>query len=101
MKRHGGFEMKIQTEGFIALGELSNEGHYHCLLCRRVPDVVIVDLFVPGPKDVPPCFALPDSKTLVLPYRLCPRCSKAKPDPWRIRLLMLERLNAMAAGGKL
>jgi hypothetical protein len=91
--------MQIQTEGFIALGEMPNDEHYPCLICKRIPDEVIVDLFVPEPKEIPPSSVkLPEStQTLVLPYRLCPRCSQAKPKAWEIRLLMLERLNAIAA----
>ena len=91
--------MEIQTEGFIVVGELPNDEHYHCLICRQVPDVVMVDVFVPDPKDIPLSIAvaLPDSGTLVLPYRLCPQCSKPKPDPWKIRLLMLERMADIAA----
>ena len=91
--------MEMQTDGFLVVGELANEGHYHCLVCGQVPDVVMVDVFAPDPKDVPPriAAAVPDRRTLVLPYRLCPQCSKAKPDPWKIRLLMLERLAYIAA----
>lgn len=85
--------MKIQTEGFVALGELTNDERYPCLVCKRVPDVVMVDLFVVEPKDVPPPVPLPASKTLAVTYRLCPRCFTDKPDPWKIRLLILERLN--------
>lgn len=89
--------MDTQTEGFIALGELPNDEHYPCLICRRIPDVVMVDLFVPEPNDIPQSLVLRSSKALVLPYRLCPRCSKTKPDPWKIRLLMLERLDILAS----
>jgi hypothetical protein len=85
--------MKIQTEGFVALGEMQNDEHHPCLVCGRVPDIVMVDLFAVAPKDVPPSITLPESKTLAVTYRLCPQCFKAKPDPWRIRLLILARLS--------
>jgi hypothetical protein len=87
--------IETQTEGFIAVGDLPNDERYRCLLCKCVPERVIVDLFIPAPKDIPAGFPLPDSKTLVLPYRLCPQCSKARPDTWKIRLFMLERLNSL------
>ena len=86
----------IQTDGYVVVGILKNESRYPCLICRHIPDVVWQDLFIPEPTDVPPSFALPESKTLVMPYRLCPQCHDAKPDDWKIRLLMLERLSAIA-----
>jgi hypothetical protein len=92
--------MKIQTEGFVAVGDLPNHEHYPCLACGHVPDRVMVDLFVPDLEDIPPTFAVPDSKTLAVTYRLCPRCAEHKPAPWKIRLLLLERLNARAARSK-
>jgi hypothetical protein len=90
--------MEIQTESYIVLGDLPNEERYHCLICGCTPDRVMVDLFVPEPKDIPASVPLPNSKTLVMPYRLCPRCAKAKSAPWRIRLLILERLNVIGGG---
>lgn len=90
--------MKIQTEGYIALGDLPNEERYRCLVCGEVADRVWVDLFVPEPSDIPTSLARPDSKTLVLPYRLCLRCHKDRPDARKIRLLMVERLKAMTEG---
>jgi hypothetical protein len=87
--------MKMQTEGFVALGELPNDERYPCLVCRCVPDVVMVDLFALEPEDVPASVAVPDSKTLAVTYRLCPRCFKTKPDPWKLRLLVLERLTGV------
>ena len=85
--------MKMQTEGFVALGEMPNDDRYPCLICKQVPDSVVVDLFIPEPKDIPPTMPLPG--TLAVTYRLCPRCHKAKPEPWKIRLLVLERLRRM------
>ena len=90
----------IQTDGLIALGDLPNEENYPCLICRTRPDRVMVDLFVPEPNEIPASFPLPESKTLVLPYRLCLACHKAKPGEWKIRLLMLERLNTLAKRGR-
>jgi hypothetical protein len=90
--------MEMQTEGFIAMGDLPNEERYPCLMCRNVPDRVRVDVFVPEPSDIPGSVSLPNSKALVFLYRLCPRCYETKPDAWKIRLLMLERLTAMTEG---
>jgi hypothetical protein len=84
--------MKIQTEGFLALGDLPNDEHYRCLICRAVPSRVHVNFLVPEQGDIPAISA--GSRTVILPYRLCPRCHETNPDPWRIRLLLLERLNA-------
>ena len=89
--------MKMQTEGFIVLGDLPNDERYSCLICRCVPERVMVDLFVPENQEIPASLPVPDSRELVLPYRLCPKCHETKPGPWKIRLLMLERLNAMVA----
>jgi hypothetical protein len=88
--------MKLQTEGYIPLGDLPNDERYPCLLCRCVPERVMTNVFVPEPKDIPSSVKLADGRTLVMPYRLCPQCFKVKADPWKIRLLMLERLNALA-----
>ena len=90
--------VKIQTEGFFVIGDLPNDEHYCCLVCRDVPDRVHVDLFVPEPVDIPASIASRVPNTLAVPYRLCPRCYRAKPDRWRIRLLVLEKLNAVAEG---
>ena len=87
--------MKMQTEGFFVIGELPNLEHYCCLVCRDVPDRVHVDLFVPEPRDIPESIASRVPKTLAVPYRLCPHCYRAKSNRWRIRLLVLEKLNAM------
>jgi hypothetical protein len=87
--------MQMQTEGFVALGDLPNDEHYPCLICRKVPERVMVDLFIPEPSDIPSAVQWPTSKTLVMPYRLCPQCHNAKPAPWKIRLLILERLNKL------
>jgi hypothetical protein len=89
-------EMKIQTDGFLAVGDLPNDEHVPCLVCRCVPDRVWQDIFCPEPGDIPSSFVAHGSKTLVMTYRLCP--GHAKVAPWRIRLLMLERLNVMASG---
>jgi hypothetical protein len=88
--------MKMQTDGFIAVGDLPNDERYPCLVCKCVPERVMTDLFVPESKDIPESVQLPDARTLVIPYRLCPKCAAAKLDRWKIRLLMLERLNALA-----
>ena len=93
--------MQLKTEGLIVLGAVPNEEGFQCLICRAVPDRVIVDLFVPDEKDIPSSLSVPDSKALALPYRLCPRCFKTKPGGWKIRLLMLERLNVLARRGDL
>jgi hypothetical protein len=88
--------MQLQTGGFIVLGDQPNHEGYRCLICRVIPDRLTVDLFVPEPEDIPPSLVVSNSKSLVLPYRLCPLCFKAKPDPWKIRLLILGRLNVLA-----
>lgn len=87
----------FQTDGFIVVGIFKNdEDHYPCLICRDIPEMVWQDIFIPEPSEIPQSLALPASKTLVLPYRLCPQCHDVKPDLWKIRLLVLERLNAIA-----
>ena len=87
----------FQTDGYIVVGIFKNdEDHYPCLICRDIPEMVWQDIFVPEPPDIPPSFPLPERKTLVMTYRLCPQCHDAEPDEWKIRLLMLERLNAIA-----
>jgi hypothetical protein len=85
--------MKIQTDGFVAVGDLPNDEGNPCLVCRCVPDRVWQDLFLVAPEDVPASVAavVPDSKSLAVTYRLCPGHSKVA--PWRIRLLILERLS--------
>lgn len=83
--------MTIQTDGFV-LGDLPNEEHYRCLMCGEIPRRVHVDVFVPEPGDIP--VSPLDFRNMVLPYRLCPRCHGTKPEPWKIRLLLLERLSA-------
>ncbi len=88
-------KIEFQTDGYIVVGELRNEERYRCLICRNVPEVVRVDIFVPQPAEIPPSLRVPEARTLVMPYRLCPQCHEAKPDFWKIRLLMLERLNAL------
>src|SRR5689334_21257786 len=60
-KRTGVFDMEIQTESYIVLGGLPNEERYHCLICGCTPDRVMVDLFVPEPKDIPASVPLPNS----------------------------------------
>ena len=87
--------MEMQTDGFVVLGDLPNDERFPCLVCKCVPERVMVDFFVPEEKDIPAEAKVPDLKTLALPFRLCPQCHKAKPDQWKIRLLMLERLNAL------
>lgn len=88
--------MTFQTDGLLVIGELPNEEHYPCLVCREVPDRVYVDLFTPEPSDIPASVASRVGETtLVVTYRLCPRCHKANPGAWKIRLLLLERLKAM------
>jgi len=87
----------IQTDGLVSLGWLPNENRYPCLVCGTVPDVVMVDLFVPESEDIN--FPVPEGKTLVLPYRLCEQCHHAKPDAWKIRLLILGRLHAVRIRG--
>ena len=85
--------MKVQTEGFIVVGDLPNDERYRCLICGYVPGRVWQDLYIPETGEIPATLSLPISKTLVMPYRLCPTCSKDEPKPWKIRLLMLARLN--------
>jgi hypothetical protein len=82
--------MEFQTDGFVAVGDLPNDEGNPCLVCRCVPDRVWQDLFTPEKGDI--SFSVPDGKTLAVTYRLCPRCAE-KPDPWKIRLLILERLS--------
>ena len=82
--------MKFQTEGFVPLGDMSNDEHYPCLMCKQVPERVWVDLFTPEKGDI--SFPVPDARQLAVTYRLCPQCAK-NPDQWKIRLLILERLN--------
>ena len=86
----------IQTDGYVVVGILKNEDQYSCLICRDIPDMIWQDLFLPEPNEISPSFPVPESKTLVMPYRLCPQCHDARPGDWKIRLLMLERLNAIA-----
>ena len=88
--------IKVQNDGFFVVGVLPNEEHYCCLVCRTIPDRVHVDLFVPEPRDIPALIASRTTNTLAVPYRLCPRCYEAKPAQWQIRLLVLEKLNAIA-----
>lgn len=86
--------MKFQTDGFVAVGDLLNEEGNPCLVCRCVPDRVWQDLFLVAPEDIPASVAAampPPTKSLAVTYRLCPGHSKVA--PWRIRLLILERLN--------
>jgi hypothetical protein len=85
----------IQTDGFIVVGELRNEQRYPCLICRCIPEIVMVDLFIPEADEIPSILPLPATRQLVLPYRLCPKCAESKPPDRKIRLLMLERLNVM------
>lgn len=85
--------MKIQTDGFVAIGGLPNDERYPCLVCKCVPESVIADLFIPDPEDIPSSIPVQDLKTFVMLYRLCPRCAKNRPAPWKLRLLLLERLN--------
>lgn len=83
---------KIQAEGFFAIGDLPIDEHHRCLLCRKAPDRVHEDLFVLERCDIPASIASRIPNILVVQYRLCPNCDKAKPAPWKIRLLLLERL---------
>lgn len=87
--------MKIQTDGFVVIGDLPNDEYYACLICRNIPERIHQDLFVPEPEDIPESFPLPANRGVVVPYRLCPRCYAAKPDSRRIRLLILERLRVV------
>jgi hypothetical protein len=87
--------MKIQTDGFVVIGELLNNERRPCPICREIPDRVRVELLGPEPSEVPACLSVPD-KTLTLLYRLCPRCYEAKPDAWIIRLLVLARVTTIA-----
>ncbi len=91
--------LKMQADGFVLIGELPNKEHYPCLVCRDIPDHVHVDLFTPEPSDIPASMASRvGDKTLAITYRLCPRCFKAKLAPWKIRLLLLERVKATVEG---
>jgi len=87
--------MKFQTEGFVAVGDMPNDEGNPCLIYRCVPDRVWQDLFLVEPEDVPASVAaaMPPSKSstsLAVTYRLCP--GHVKVAPWRIRLLILERI---------
>jgi hypothetical protein len=89
----------MQTDGFVAIGEMPNGEQYPCLVCRQIPQSVHVDLFALDPSVTPTPLAIPaGEKTLVVTYRLCPSCYKAKPGPWKVRLLVLERLKARVEG---
>ena len=91
--------VRVQTDGYVVIGVLPNDEHYRCLVCGCVPDRVHQDLFVPEPGEVPASIASrADKRQVVVLYRLCPHCYKAKPRPWKIRLLMLEKINAMTEG---
>ena len=91
--------VNLQTDGFVALGEQLNDEHKPCLVCGKIPDSVHVDLFTPEPRDIPASLASRvGEKTLAITYRLCPRCFNAKPRPWKIRLLLLERMKGMVNG---
>jgi len=91
--------LKMQTDGFVVMGELPNDDHIPCLVCGKIPDSVHVDLFTPEPRDVPVSIASRvGGKTLAITYRICPSCFKAKPRPWKIRLLLLERMKGMVEG---
>jgi hypothetical protein len=92
--------VKIQTEGFVVIGVLPNEERYPCLICGDVPEPIWQDLFPVDPGDIPESLPLPAGTNLVVTYRLCPSCHKSKPDPWKIRLLILARLK-VAAGSRL
>ena len=87
--------MQIETDGFVVIGDLPNDENYHCLICGRVPDRVFQNLFIPKEEDIPAALNIPN--TLVLPYRLCLPCNKTKPEQWKIRLLVLERLNRLVS----
>lgn len=92
-------KVKLQTDGFVVVGVLPNEEHHRCLVCGKIPEDIHVDVFTPNKSDIPPSIATHVStKTLALTYRLCPSCYKAKPDQWKLRLLLLERLEAMVEG---
>jgi hypothetical protein len=88
--------IKMQTDGFVAIGELPNAEHHPCLVCREIPDQVHVDLFTLEPTDIPESIAARVPNTLAVKYRLCSRCYQARPANWKIRLLLLERLKNMA-----
>lgn len=95
-----GNSAKMQTDGFVVTGVLLNEEHYPCLVCGEIPDFVHVDLFTPEPSDIPEPFAVrvPNPLTLAIKYRLCAHCYKAKPEPWKMRLLLLARVEGMVEG---
>jgi hypothetical protein len=89
-------EKYMQTDGFVALGEMPNDQRLPCLVCKKILETIVVQIFVPEPDDIPATLRLPGPKKLVIPYRLCPNCYRDnKPAPWKLRLLILERLNAL------
>jgi hypothetical protein len=91
--------ISVQTDGFVAPGEMPNDEQHPGLICRQIPQSVHVDLFALDPSDTPTPLAIPvGEKTLVVTYRLCPSCYQAKPGPWKVRLLVLERLQARVEG---
>lgn len=91
--------IRMQTDGFVAIGEMPNDERYPCLVCKQVPQRVHVDLYALDLGDTPTSLAVPvGEKTLAVTYRLCPNCYQTKPGPWKIRLLVLERLKARVEG---
>ena len=88
--------MKIQTDGFIVLGPVPNDERFRCLVCRDIPEYIHQNLYEPKANEIPAALSVPGSKTVVMLYRLCLRCHAAKPDPRKIRLLVLERFAGVA-----
>ncbi len=86
--------MRLQTDGFVPLGELPNDERFHCLICRDVPERIWANLHPLERKDLPKPVAAQAPNDLAVTYRLCPRCQASEPDAWKIRLLILERMTA-------
>ena len=84
----------IQTDGFVAIGEMPKGEQYPCLVCRQIPQNVHMDLFALQSEDVPTSLALPVGEKILA---VTP-CYQAKPGPWKIRLLILERFKTKVEG---
>jgi hypothetical protein len=91
--------IKSQTDGFVPIGEMSNEERFPCLVCKQVTDRVHVNLFALEANDIPAPLVMKVGKsTLAITYRLCPPCYRAKLGPWKIRLLIIERFKTRLEG---
>jgi hypothetical protein len=94
--------INFHTDEVVMIGPMPNHEGFQCLVCQKISELIHVDLFPIERRDIPASVAEFVPNELVITYRLCSRCrARAWKIQWKIRLLILERLNSAVGRGRL